>query len=216
VLLHTVIYPPRHVLDAVAEVVRSAGAAPVGELPTTRSFLRRGGRQSSGPAVVSTLPEQLRLIAPEDMTLPIAGFGNVTSADAIRLSKALQTAAHNTPGATVRLAGGTALEFPEDRNVWARLEGDVDGLRSMSRDVTKVVEQLGFFVDRRRFRPWLCVASVTATTTPAVLENVVAALDAFSGEPWTVDHVWLMKAFFGSQAAEFEELGRFPLAPPAP
>jgi len=213
-LLHTLIYPPRHVLDAIAEVVRSAGAAPAGELPTTRGFLRRGGRQSSGPTATATVPEQLQLLAPEDMTLPIAGFGNVTSADAVRLGKALQAAALSTPGATVRLAGGTALEFAGDRNVWARLGGDVDGLSQMSRDVTKVVEQLGFFVDRRRFRPWLCVASVTAATTPAVLEDVVGALDEFSGEPWTVDHVWLMKAFFASPAAEFEEIGRFPLAPP--
>jgi len=214
VLLHTVIYPPSQVLHAVAEVVRSASVAPASELSSPKGFLRRGGRQSSAATVI-TAAEQLRLLAPEDMTLPIAGFGNVTSADAIRLSKALQTAAHNTPGATVRLAGGTALEFPEDRNVWARLEGDVDGLKSMARDVTQVVEQLGFFVDRRRFRPWLGVASVTAATTPAVLENVVAALDAFSSEPWTVDHVWLMKAFYGSSAGEFEVVDQFPLAPVA-
>jgi 2'-5' RNA ligase len=149
------------------------------------------------------------------MSLPIAGFGNVTSADAIRLADALQTAAAGTPGVTVRLAGGTALEFSEDRNVWARLAGDVDGLRSMARGVTQVVEQHGFFVDRRRFRPMLCVGSVTAATTAPFLESVVAALDAFSGEPWVVDQIWLLKAFYGNDSTDFQVVDRFPLAPVA-
>ena len=149
------------------------------------------------------------------MSLPIAGFGNVTSADAIRLADALQTAAAGTPGVTVRIAGGTALEFTDDRNVWARLAGDVDGLRSMAREVTQVVEQHGFFVDRRRFRPMMCVGSVTAATTGPFLETVVAALDEFSGESWVVDQVWLLKAFYANDSAGFEVVDQFPLAPVA-
>ena len=149
------------------------------------------------------------------MSLPIAGFGNVTASDAIRLADALQTAAARTPGVTVRIAGGTALEFSEDRNVWACLEGDVDGLRSMARSVTQVVEQHGFFVDRRRFRPMLCVGTVAAATTVHLLETVVAALEDFSGEYWVVDQVWLLKAFYGNQSTGFEVFDQFPLAPVA-
>jgi 2'-5' RNA ligase len=215
-LLHTVIVPPRHVLDPVAEVVRSAGnAAPAEDLPSRRGFLRRGGRQSSALAIQPrTSSDEMHLVAPGVMSLPIAGFGNVTSADAVRLADALQTAAAGTPGAIVRLAGGTALEFTDDRNVWARIEGDVDALKSMARGVTQVVEQHGFFVDRRRFRPLLCVATVTGATTAPVLEAVVAALDDFSGEPWAVDQIWLLKAFYGVHATGLEEVARFPLAPP--
>jgi 2'-5' RNA ligase len=213
-LLHTVIVPPRHVLDPVAEVVRSAGdAAPAEDLPSRKGFLRRGGRRPD--ATSPTSAGQLELLQPWAMSLPIAGFGNVTSADAVRLAAALQTAAAGTPGATVRIAGGTALEFTGDRNVWARLEGDVDALKSMARDVTQVVEQHGFFVDRRRFRPLLRVATVTAATTGPFLETVVAALDEFSGEPWVVDQVWLLKAFYGNDATEFEVVDQFPLAPVA-
>jgi len=221
-LLHTVIVPPGHVLEPVAEVVRAAAlAATPEELSPRRGFLRRGaGRGNGAPgrsdeATSSAASEQLHFLAPTGMSLPIAGFGNVTSADAIRLGDALQAAAAGTSGATVRIAGGTALEFSEDRNVWARLEGDVDGLRSMARNVTQVVEQHGFFVDRRRFRPMLCVGTVTAATTAPFLEAVVAALEGFSGESWVVDHVWLLKAFYGDQSKGFEVVDRFPLAPVA-
>jgi len=215
-LLHTVIIPPSSVLDPVAEVVRSAGDSAVADdSPSRKGFLRRGGRQSTALAIESrTASDELQLVAPGAMSLPIAGFGNVTSADAVRLADALQTAAAGTPGAIVRIAGGTALEFTDDRNVWARIDGDLDALKSMARSVTQVVEQHGFFVDRRRFRPLLCVASVTGATTAPVLEAVVAALDDFSGEPWVVDQVWLLKAFYGDHATGFEEVARFPLAPP--
>ena len=219
-LLHTVIMPPSHILEPVAEVVRSAAlaATPAGALAPRRGFLRRAaerGTRGSDEATSPDASEQLNFLEPAAMSLPIAGFGNVTSADAIRLADALQTAAASTPGATVRITGGTALEFSEDRNVWARLEGDVDGLRSMARGVTQVVEQHGFFVDRRRFRPMLCVGSVTAATTAPFLETVVEALESFSGESWVVDQVWLLKAFYGDQSTAFEVVDQFPLAPVA-
>ena len=214
-LLHTVIVPPAHILEPVAEVVRAATLAATPEDPSPRKgFLRRSTGRSDAPTSANA-SEQLLLLPPTAMSLPIAGFGNVTSADAIRLVDALQAAAAGTPGATVRIAGGTALEFSEDRNVWARLEGDVDGLRSMARGVTQVVEQHGFFVDRRRFRPMLCVGSVTAATTAPFLETVVAALDAFSGESWVVDQVWLLKAFYANNSTGFQVVDQFPLAPVA-
>jgi 2'-5' RNA ligase len=218
-LLHAAIVPPRRVLDPVAEVVRTARAAAPREQPTSRKgFLARRGKRGTGTAspssaqAATTMADALELVAPEAMALPVAGFGNVTSGDAVRLTAALKTAAAGSSGATVRIAGGTALEFPEDRNVWARLEGDLDALKAMAREVTQVVEQLGFFVDRRRFRPMLCVATVTDATTAPALEAAVEALEAFSGEPWSVDHVWLMKAFYDSAQTGSAEVDRFPLA----
>ena len=211
-LLHTVIFPPSHVVAAVAEVMRGAAAVPTEESPSRKGFLRRSSRVAV--ATAPTTSDELQLVAAEAMSLPIAGFGNVTSADAVRLTEAVRVAAADSAGATIRIAGGTALEFDQDRNVWARLEGDLDALKTMTRDVTQVVEQLGFFVDRRRFRPLLHVATVTPTTTAPFLESVVAALDAYSGEPWVVDQVWLMKAFYGSHETGYEEVARFPLAPP--
>lgn len=141
------------------------------------------------------------------MTIPLAGFGNVTSGDAVRLAGALRTAAAETPVFSVRLAGGTALEFPGDRCVWARLDGEVDQLRATARTVTQTVEQLGFYVDRRKFRPLLAVASVNEATTAPHLEAVVEALDAFRGETWTVDHIRLMRASYESSTGT-EEVDR--------
>lgn len=219
--LNAAIHPPVQVLVPVAELVAAVGRAQAPADSPKRGFLhRRGGRTpyASQPRAesldVPVAPEQLDRVPVRQMSLPVAGFGNVTSGDAARLARALGSAAAESPVATLRIAGGTALEFPEDRSVWARLEGDLDGLRATARGVTQVVEQLGFFVDRRKFRPWLRVATVKQTTTASHLEAVVAALEAFAGEPWTLDHVSLMKTTYDRGVESEVETDRFPLARP--
>ena len=91
----------------------------------------------------------------DQMYLPITGFGNVTLGDSVQLAKALRNEALTWAPPTVHVAGGTALEFKGDESVWAKLDGDMDALNTIGRGVPQIVQRLGFFVDRRQFRPWL-------------------------------------------------------------
>ena len=117
------------------------------------------------------------------MYLPLTGFGNVTLGDSVKLAKALRAeVATWAPPRRCAFTGGAALEFPGDESVWAKLDGDVDGLKTIGRGVPQVVQRLGFFVDRRQFRPWLSVGTITDATTAPYLERLVAALDDFRGE----------------------------------
>ena len=215
-LLQAVIVPPRAVLDAVALVVQSANGVAVAapSQPAKGGFLRRRGNpevaaaQSAEPA-----DEELDLIPSERMHLPVAGFGNVAREDAVALADALRTAAAGWACPTVQLAGGGALEFPEDRSVWAKLDGDIEALATVANGVAQSVSRRGFFVDRRAFRPWLSVATITKSTTAPHLENVVAALDAFRGEAWTIEWISLIKPSFEAGVAVSKELYQIPLGP---
>lgn len=128
---------------------------------------------------------------PDVLMLPITGFGNLTSGDAFGLARQLSEAAAEWSPPTVWFAGGGALEFPGDPSVWARLDGDVDGLTAIARGVTRAVERLGLFVDRRLFRPSLAVATVTTATIGPDLDDVVGRLEAFRGQEWVVDSIVL-------------------------
>jgi len=215
-LLHAVIVPPRTVLEAVAQVVQSVerprSAAP--PQPSSGFLRRRGNRGVPEAGPPAAADHELDLVPLEQLDLPIVGFGNVTAGDASKLADTLTAAAAGWARPTVHIAGGGALEFPGDRAVWARLEGDVDALVSIARGVVQAVQRRGFFVDRRAFRPWLAVATITESTTATYLEEVVAALDAFRGEAWTVGCVSLMKRSFGAAVPESRESYRIPLAPP--
>jgi 2'-5' RNA ligase len=188
VIIHCAIVPPRVALEAVDAVVRSvpvpderaAGGA-------SKGLLGRLGRHRADPTDGPEGPTMLEHLPVDEMRLPVTGFGNLTTHDAQRVSEVIREAAAEWVPATVRFAGGTALDFPDDWSVWARLEGEVDGLNDVGRGVPKAVERLGFFVDRRSFRPMLSVATVTRQTTGPFLQDVVDALDAFRGEEWPVE-----------------------------
>src|SRR5215212_2189314 len=142
----------------------------------------------------------------DDMRLPITGFGNLTTTDAHRLADELRTAAAGWAAPTVRFTGGTALDFADDWSVWAKLEGDTEALAAIARGAVQTVERLGFFVDRRMFRPMMSVATVTPATTGPYLQAVVDALEAFRGDEWTVDLALTKETFVGggTELTEFQ------------
>jgi 2'-5' RNA ligase len=210
-LVHGAIIPPRSVLEAVAAVVRSV-PEPAEQQPAAQSkgLLGRLGRHRAGqdePAVVATEP-MLEHVPVERLNMPITGFGNLTSSDAHRLVGVLREAAAGWVVPVVRFAGGAALDFPGDWSVWAKVEGDVDELMTVTRAVPQSVERLGFFLDRRQFRPMLSVATVTPATTGPFLEEVVGALDAFRGDEWAPEISLTTETFVNGrpETTEFERI----------
>lgn len=213
-LLHAAIVPPRTVLDAIAQVVRSVEEPrPADPPPPSPAPSRRRDREATEAAPPAAAGPELDLVPIGQLYLPITGFGNVTAGDASKLAATLTEAAAGWSRPTVRIAGSGALEFPGDRAVWAKLEGDLDGLVSIARGVVQAVQRQGFFVDRRAFRPWLAVATITDATTAPYLEAVVAAVGAFRSEPWVVECVSVMKRSFSGGVPDLTESYRIPLAP---
>jgi hypothetical protein len=207
-LLQAAIVPPLPALEALARLVKSVEvdppAAPSPAPPRQGLFRRRPAVPP--PPVPDADGDELDLVHPAQVRIPIAGFGNVTTGDAARLADTLRTAAADWARPTVWFAGGGALEFPGDRSVWAKLDGDIDALVAVSRGVIDSVASRGFFVDRRAFRASVAVGTITDTTTAPYLERVVAALDAFRGEPWSVDSVSVIKPSFDSTVGELQEV----------
>lgn len=173
-------------------------------------------REELADLVASVAPgtRELTLVPPAVMRLPVTNFGNVALNDSLRLLEVLRDAAAAWPRPTVRCSGSAALEFEGDRSVWSRLEGDMDELLEVGRGVPKVVQPLGFLVDRRKFRPWISVGTITEDTTLPYLEKLTGVLDGFSGTAWTVDTLTVFKKIpideNGSDEAVHEEI---PLRP---
>ncbi|HEX4976948.1 MAG TPA: hypothetical protein VFV40_03685 [Nocardioides sp.] len=180
--LYAAIVPPSRVSNELADLVASVA-------PGTR---------------------ELTLVPPEAMRIPVTNFGNVTLADSLRLVEVLRDAVGKWSRPTVRCSGSAALEFEGDRSVWSRLDGDLDELFEVGRGVPKVVQPLGFLVDRRKFRPWVSVGTITEDTTLPFLEKLTGVLDGFSGTPWTVETLTVFKKIpadeYGATEAVHEEI----------
>lgn len=169
-------------------------------------------REELADLVASVAPGTRELIPvpAAAMRIPVTNFGNVALNDSLRLLDVLRDAARGWPCPTVSCAGSAALEFEGDRSVWSRLEGELDDLLEVGRGVPKVVQPLGFLVDRRKFRPWISVGTITEHTTLPYLEKLTAALDGFAGTPWTADTLTVFKKVpvdeHGSDEAVHEEI----------
>jgi 2'-5' RNA ligase len=207
--LFAAIVPPRAVLDEVRAVVLGVSGPSV-EQPKRGLRARFGGDR--GVTVEAVGSDELVVPPAAAMYIPLTGFGNVTLGDSVSLTKALRSEALTWERPTVRLAGGTALEFPGDESVWAKIDGDVDALNVIGRGVPQIVQRLGFFVDRRQFRAWIPVGTITDSTSAPYLQSVVDALDAFRGQSWTIESVSLMKRLPEEGKDSFEEMEQLPLA----
>jgi 2'-5' RNA ligase len=224
--MFTAVVPPREILVEVQRAVQSVNPPLADGGAKRRSLPRLGGRGSRGAHAAGRQPPESKpearhepttaeLDAPEvhEMYIPLAGFGNVTLGDSVKLADALRPQVATWRRPELVFTGGGALEFQGDLSVWIKLDGDLDGLNAIGRGVPLVVQRMGFFVDRRQFRPWLSVGTITDATSAPYLERLVAALDAFRSEPWTVESVSLMKWLPDVDGKRvFEEAERMPLA----
>ena len=214
--LFAAIVPPRPVLDEICEAVDSVRAPVTVPAPRRGLFgrLRVGAsnRQLQRSEALDDVKPELAVSPLDRMQLPITHFGNVTRGDAVKLAEALRAEAATWRRPQVHFAGAAALEWPGDQSVWAKLDGDLDELMVIGRGVPHVVQRLGFFVDRRQFRPWLSVGTITDSTTAPYLERLVKTLESFRGQEWTVESVALMERIpTSSGAMGFEEIERMPL-----
>ena len=212
--LFAAIVPPRDILEDVSRTVRSTVVTDPAP-GRRRLFARRAraGQDTADGGGVLAANRELDAPSAEALYLPITAFGNVTRGDSVKLAAALRAEAATWRRPTVSIAGGTALEFPGDESVWAKLDGDVDDLMTIGRGVPLVVQRLGFFVDRRVFRPWLSVGTITSETTAPFLEKVVATLEDYRSRAWTIEHISLMRRPMEPDAVSlYEELEQMPLA----
>jgi 2'-5' RNA ligase len=165
-------------------------------------------RKELAEAVRAAGPDspELAAVPVEDMRIPVTGFGNVSQRDALQLISTLARAAAAWPRPELRFAGSAALEWPGDENVWARLDGDVDGALTIGRGVPPAVKRLGFLVDRRAFRPWMAVGAITDHTTAPYLEKLVGDLDEFKGSLWTLETLTIVRKVPLDQSGKVEEI----------
>lgn len=167
--LSAALVPPPLVLDDLAAVVRSV----------------RGAQT------------QLDLLPSELVHIPLGRFGNVGLADRTALQEGLKEEVAYWAPLQLRFKGGSALVDPGDDSVWAELDGDLEQLVAMGTVIPRVVQRLGFLIDRREFRTRVRVGRITADTTVPFLEKLLARLDGYAGPAWTAHHVSLLRTRTG-------------------
>lgn len=151
------------------------------------------------------------LIPVDHLQLVLAGFGNVTAADSARIRAALVELAASMARPTVYFVSPDVVDADYGQSVVARFEGDLDAMALIAKEMTRRVESLGFYVDRRRLHPWLEVARSKGGASPSDVVALEEALQALVGRVWEVADFQILATFMDSSGPRYTEIERIPL-----
>lgn len=152
-------------------------------------------------------------VAPAEMYVLLARFGNLTPDQVPCLADALATGLAGTPVATVgfqppRLLGSGDVVVP--------LDGDVDLVTGLARSVPKIAEGQRLYVDRRIFRAEIVIARVDPSSgRPLLAERVTLAGTRWASDLWLAEGVSLLRTRWVRGADVSEEARYIPIQPAA-
>ena len=214
------IVPPRHVLEELDSVVRSAGddadrpaKSAVGRhVGHRRSLLDRLGTRGHRAASDKPANDQLDTVDVTRMHIPVTHFGNLTLGDSLNLVDMLRGEVASWSRPELRFAGGAALE-------WTRRRVRLGQARRRRREAgdhrprhpaggaedSSCSSTVGSSV---RGSPWARSPTGPRRRTSRLL---VARLDRFSGRSWTQESVTLVKHIPHEPDHPYEVVEELPL-----
>jgi 2'-5' RNA ligase len=139
--------------------------------------------------------------APGSVRIGLCNFGNLSHEDLVHLSSRLKGVAVESSPLAISFSGGAALEEEDEDFATVKVDGDLDGLRTLALNMADASRRNGLLVDRRWYEPKAQIGRIHATTTAPELQRLVNRLEAYRGSAWTVTEVALIEPRFGDEPA---------------
>ena len=154
----------------------------------------------------------LRFTRPEGIHLTLKFLGEVESARLEHIVAAIQEAAAAAQPLELVTSGVGVFPSPRSaRVVWVGVEGDLESLQALQRDLNQRLQRLGFPRERGTFTPHLTVARVRDGLGPAeraALERILAQLRPPEPVRFPVDELVLFESFLERGGARYEGRAR--------
>lgn len=150
----------------------------------------------------------VRAVPRPDLRVPITAFGNLLPSDCTRLADKLRAALEGATAPMVRFHG---LRFEGGATIMVGMDGEVDPIVDLATFVPEVAETLRLYVDRRRFRTAIELARAEPAASSAQLESALAPIAGWSGSPWSVPGLSLIRTRWlkGENRSELFDVIRF-------
>lgn len=129
----------------------------------------------------------------EDWHITLAFLGELPVATVPLLQPPLAALAAARRPLSLALRGGGHFD---ERVLWSGIDGDVDGLHLLTKEVREVVRACGVAFEDRPLRPHLTLARARRDDTSSVSE-AAAALAAFTGRTWQAERLHLVASNVG-------------------
>ena len=149
-------------------------------------------------------------VSPDGMHLTLKFLGNASSGRVDEIADAVRQACAGREAFALRLSG--AGTFPAGRSpsvIWAGLDGDVDELASLQREIEDAMEPLGFPKEKRPFIPHLTLGRVRDRLPAAEigrLAELLASVRYGDQGPFAVERIALKRSELGPGGARYSTL----------
>jgi|GEM_PF-5235927 len=145
----------------------------------------------------------------DQLEIPITAFGNLLPPDCARLARLMRTAFEGAEAPVVWFHG---LRLEEEATIALGLAGDVEPVADLARFVPEAAENMRLYVDRRRFRPMIQFATAGPHTSPAMLMPALELLLDWTGSPWPLPGMSLIRTRWEHGESRAEEYDRILMA----
>ncbi|MDH3973376.1 MAG: RNA 2',3'-cyclic phosphodiesterase [Deltaproteobacteria bacterium] len=154
----------------------------------------------------------VRWLKTESIHLTLKFLGNINEEKVEALCAALgalresHSFFHLSPS---RVGAFPRLDRP--RVIWLGVEGDLDALHSLWRDVEAGCFMAGFEKEKRPFSPHLTLGRVKDFKKAAGLDKALEGMGSFAFEPFRIDAVHLYRSELRPEGAHYTKIKSFPL-----
>nr|WP_224277073.1 RNA 2',3'-cyclic phosphodiesterase [Streptomyces sp. LS1784] len=124
----------------------------------------------------------------EDWHITLAFLGEQPATAVPLLQSALATPAASHPALHLGLRGGGHFD---QRLLWTGIDGGLEGLHQLARDVRDLIRSCGIDLKDRPLRPHLTLAR-SRRDDPVSVPQAAAGLTGFVGRPWRTEHLHLV------------------------
>ena len=168
--------------------------------------------------LADVLPSGIRWVDPSGIHLTLKFLGDVDAGRVEDLLSAMGTAARRFESCSLPLALSGLGVFPnarEPRVLWAGVKGDLEALGRLQTLVDKALNELGFALERRPFRPHLTLGRVRDQVSPVERKRIGEAMGQgrlTDGPSWQAREIHLIRSTLTPRGAIYDSIGAKPLA----
>jgi 2'-5' RNA ligase len=153
----------------------------------------------------------IRWTNPEGMHLTLKFFGSIFPGQVADICGAVESI--TAPAMPLALEVKTLGAFPgtkKPRVIWLGIQGDVEALIGLQREIEGKLFACGFGMEERPFHPHLTLGRVRPGSRVAGLENAAAGDNEWTAGAFTAGGLVLFKSNLTPRGAVYTELARFP------
>lgn len=160
-----------------------------------------------------TIQGDIRWVRPEGIHLTLKFFGYVSEADIANISQVVKNNIINIKPFTLNIRrAGVFPSINRARVLWLGMDGDIDVLIRLQKEIDTELQKYGFEVENRPFSPHLTLARIKEPKGLIGLAKIMEKSEEYTAGSFSIGGLNLFKSTLTPKGAIYTKLEYFPFS----